>query len=68
MKPLKILDGGTYNIIRKEGRKTTTFRSNLRGTEARTQLRHWKRLARNAGGRVFFEVVPTPADETATAQ
>lgn len=66
MKPIKILDGGLYNIVRKEGRKTSVFKSNLRGTDARRELKHWKRLARNAGGRVFFEAVPAPTD-TATA-
>lgn len=68
MKPKRIVitSGGRYNIIRTEGRNKTIFKPNLDGKTAKTELAHWKRMARNSGGHVYFDIVPMPADLTAS--
>lgn len=68
MKPrrVSITDEGRYNIVRTEGRNKTIFKSNLSGKDARSQLKHWKSMARNSGGRVFFDIVLMPEDLAAS--
>jgi hypothetical protein len=61
-KRVPITDDGRYNIVRSEGKTKSIFKSNLDGKTARDQLKHWKNMARNSGGRVFFDLVPVPAD------
>lgn len=62
MKLKPIEDNGTYNIIRTEGKNKTIFRRNLNGKDTRRELHHWKNMARNSGGRVFFHAEPVPAE------
>jgi hypothetical protein len=55
-----------FNIIRTEGRNKSIFQPNLDEKTAKSQLRHWKRMARNSGGHVYFDMVPMPADLAAS--
>lgn len=59
---VQITDDGLYNIVRTEGRNKSVFRGRLSGKDARAQLKHWKAMARNSGGRVYFDIVPMPED------
>lgn len=63
---VQITDNGLYNIVRTEGRVKSIFEANLNGKTARLKLKHWKSMARNSGGRVFFDLVPVPADLAAS--
>lgn len=65
-KRVPLTDTGRYNIVRTEGRNKSIFQSNLDGKTAKVQLTHWKRMARNSGGRVFFDIVQVPADLSAS--
>lgn len=62
MKRVTITNDSLYNIVRTERGKKTIFLSNLSGADAKTQLAHWKRMARNSGGKVYFDAVPVPKD------
>lgn len=57
-----IRDDGIYNIVRTFKGSKSIFRERLKGIEARAQLRHWKNMARNAGGHVYFDAVPVPKE------
>lgn len=56
------MDNKRFNITRRQGRNVTIFRRNLPEADAKREVRHWKRLARNAGGHVYFEVVQVPEE------
>lgn len=62
MKHKPILDNGTYNIIRTQGRNKSIFLRNLDGVTTRRELSHWKKMARNAGGNVYFNAEPVPTE------
>jgi phosphoenolpyruvate synthase/pyruvate phosphate dikinase len=53
-----------YNIVRKHNGGVTIFQRNLKHKDAVTQIKHWKRMARNSGGRVFFDMVEVPYEMT----
>lgn len=51
-----------FNLIRTERGNVTIFKRGLSEREAFQELKHWKRMARNAGGRAFFKLVELPAE------
>lgn len=53
-----------YNIVRKHNGNVSIFLRNLSEKDAVTQIRHWKRMARNSGGHVFFDMVEVPEELT----
>lgn len=62
------MDNKLFNITRRQGRNVTIFRRNLTEADARREVRHLKRLARNSGGHVYFEMVAVPESLTPTGQ
>ena len=57
-----------FNITRTAGSKVEIFLRNLEEKEARIQLRHWKRLARHCGGKVYFTLFEVPEELTPAGQ
>lgn len=59
-------DKQLYNITRTQGRDVTIFMRDLTEKDAKTQLKHWKNLARNSGGHVYFNMVAVPPEVKAS--
>ena len=53
-----------FNIVRKHKGNVSIFLRNLSEKNAVAQIRHWKRMARNSGGHVFFDMVEVPYELT----
>jgi hypothetical protein len=53
-----------FNLVRKHRGDMSIFQRNLTEDVAFKQLKHWKAQARNAGGRVYFELVEVPYELT----
>jgi hypothetical protein len=51
-----------FNLIRKEQGTKVILRRKLPEQTAFRELKHWKQLARNSGGRVYFELVEVPPE------
>lgn len=53
-----------FNIVRKHRGDVSIFKRELDRKIAISELKHLKNLARNSGGRVFFEMVEVPYELT----
>lgn len=51
-----------FNLIRKHRGEVSIFRRNLHHKEAVQLMRHYKNLAKNSGGHVYFEIVEVPKE------
>lgn len=67
---LKANDYGTkayphmYNIVRKHNGDVEIFKRYLFEKAAKTEVKHWKNMARNSGGHVYFDMVLVPWELT----